>query len=69
MLSRSQAKESLSLDEFRQQMKHVWSSSINQSMISEAPNAYKSMLEIQENVLETIAIETIIKPFYNFKNN
>lgn len=69
LLSRSQAKEILSLDEFRQQMKHVWSSSINQSMISEAPNAYKSMLEIQENVSETITIFSIIKPFYNFKNN
>lgn len=69
LLTRSQAKDSLSLETFKHQMEDIWSACVNQSMISESPDAYKSLQEIQENVKDTIEIKGVIKPFYNFKNN
>lgn len=69
LLTRSEAKSLLSLDEFEEQMKDVWSSSVNRSMISESPNAYKSLKEIQETIIDSVEITNLIKPIYNFKNN
>ncbi|MDX5808822.1 MULTISPECIES: RtcB family protein [unclassified Bacillus cereus group] len=69
LMSRSMAKEQLSLDEYEDTMKHVWSSSVGQSTLDESPMAYKPMDEIMTNIQDSVHIEKIIKPVYNFKAN
>ncbi|WP_059174044.1 RtcB family protein [Bacillus sp. FJAT-27445] len=67
ILSRSKAKKTLSMDEFNSTMKGIWTTSVSEETLDEAPMAYKSMGEILEKAEETVAISTIIKPVYNFK--
>lgn len=67
IMSRSKAKESISLDEFEQSMQGIYTTSVNQATIDESPMAYKPMEEIIENIKDTVEIVKIIKPIYNFK--
>lgn len=69
IMSRKKAKESLSLEDFQNTMTEVWTTSVVESTIDEAPMVYKPMNEIIENTKETIDIKHIIKPLYNFKAN
>jgi len=67
LMSRSQAKESFTVHEFKKQMKDVYSSSVNSSTLDECPMAYKSMDDIVNNIEDSVKIDKIIKPIYNFK--
>ncbi len=67
LMSRSKAKELVALEEFKESMKDVWTSSVGQSTLDESPMAYKPMDEIIENIHDTVDIISIIKPLYNFK--
>ena len=67
LMSRSEAKEFISIEEFKETMKDVFSTSINQSTIDESPFAYKPMESIIENIKDTVEIVERIKPIYNFK--
>lgn len=69
IMSRSQAKELVTLEEFTESMEGIFSTSVGTSTIDEAPQVYKPMLEIIENVQDTVDIIDIIKPVYNFKAN
>ena len=55
------------LEEFKESMKDIYSTSIVEETIDEAPFAYKPMQEIIDNIQDTVEIEKIIKPIYNFK--
>ena len=67
LMSRNQAKESISMKDFRDSMSNVFSTSVCNSTIDEAPQAYKPMDEIVENIRDTVEIIDVIKPVYNFK--
>lgn len=67
LMGRNEAHKKLSFDEFKEQMKDVYSTSVLTETLDEAPNAYKSMNEIIEAIGETVDIVDIIKPIYNFK--
>lgn len=67
ILSRTKAKQLLQLNDFTNSMKHVYTTSVNQDTIDESPLAYKTMQEIIENTTETIDIQSVLKPVYNFK--
>ena len=67
LMSRSAAKDSITLSQFTQAMKGVFSSTVNRSTIDEAPFAYKPMEEIIANIGDTADIVKVIKPVYNFK--
>lgn len=69
IMSRSKAKEMVSIDEYKESMKGVWSTSVCESTIDESPMAYKPMDEIIRNVKDTVDIIDVIKPLYNFKAN
>lgn len=66
--SRSEASELISLEEYEDAMKGIYSSCISRSTIDESPLAYKNANEIIDNITETAAIEKIVKPEYNFKD-
>lgn len=65
--SRSQAKEVITLEEFQDSMKNVFTTSVNQNTIDESPMVYKPMEEILENITESVDVIDILKPIYNFK--
>jgi len=67
LMSRSKAKESISMKEFKDSMEGIYTTSVNISTIDESPMAYKPMDEIIQNIQDTVKIEKIIKPIYNFK--
>ena len=67
LMSRSKAKEQISIDEFEKSMEGVFTTSVLPSTIDESPMAYKSMDEIIRCIDPTVEIIEIIKPVYNFK--
>lgn len=67
LMSRSEAKERVSMTEYKDSMKGIYTTSVNKSTIDESPMAYKPMQEIIENIKDTVEIIDIIKPIYNFK--
>lgn len=69
VLSRSKAKELLSIDEFKETMSDVWSTSVAESTLDESPMAYKPLNEIVENIGDSVEVQHIMKPLYNFKSN
>ena len=66
-MSRGDAKRSLDLDEFTEDMRDIYTTTANRSTIDESPRAYKPMDEILENIKDTVEVIKIIKPIYNFK--
>ncbi len=67
IMSRRKAKETFNLEEFRKSMEDIYSTSVLEETIDEAPFVYKPMQEIIDNIQDTVEIEKIIKPIYNFK--
>jgi len=67
VLSRTKAMKTLNMDDFHNTMKGIWTTSVSEETLDEAPMAYKSMNEILEKVEETVEIASFIKPVYNFK--
>jgi len=68
LMGRSEAKKTLSLTEFESTMKGVYSTTVGQSTLDEAPDAYKGMAEIVANIGDTADIIKVIRPIYNFKS-
>lgn len=67
IMSRKQAKETLSLKEFQNEMKDIYSTTVVLNTLDEAPMAYKFVDEIIDNIKDTVEIEKRIFPIYNFK--
>ena len=67
IMSRMKAKETFNLEEFKESMQGVYSTSVVEETIDEAPFVYKPMQEIIDNIQDTVEIVKIIKPIYNFK--
>ena len=67
LMSRSMAKESLNIDDFKQSMDGIYTTCVNKDTIDESPMAYKPMDEIIRNIDATAEIVKTIKPIYNFK--
>lgn len=67
IMSRSMAKKQLDMEEYCRQMSDVYSTSVCESTIDEAPMAYKSSEEIISLISNTVSVERRIYPIYNFK--
>lgn len=67
IMSRMKAKEIFNLDEYKESMKDIYTTSVNEDTIDEAPFVYKPMQEIIDCIGDTVDIIKIIKPIYNFK--
>lgn len=66
-LSRTQAKDKLTMQEYKIQMKDIFSSCISTATIDESPMAYKNSQEIIQAIAPTAEIIDHLKPLYNFK--
>lgn len=67
IMSRMKAKMELSLKDFEESMKDVYTTSVCDETLDESPMVYKPMQEIIDNIKDTIDVIKIIKPIYNFK--
>ena len=67
VMSRSKAKAELDMNEFKESMKGVYTTSVNASTIDESPMAYKPMEAITSAIGDTVEIVSHIVPLYNFK--
>ena len=66
-MSRTAAKNNLSMDEYKEAMKGIYTSSVCEATIDEAPMAYKSLEDIIDVIKESVEIVDVMKPIYNFK--
>lgn len=69
LMSRTKAKESLNMEEYRKVMEGIYTTSVNEVTLDEAPQAYKSLEDIIDVIRESVDIIDIMKPIYNFKAN
>ena len=67
LMSRNNAKASLSMDDYRKSMEGIYTTSVNEFTLDEAPMAYKSLEDIIDVIEESVDIIDILKPVYNFK--
>jgi RNA-splicing ligase RtcB len=67
LFSRTAAKEQLSMEEFRQRMNKVYSTSVCESTLDESPMAYKPTGEIRSLIEPTVEVLDVIKPVINLK--
>ncbi len=67
IMSRTKAKNSLSMEEYKEAMKGVYTTSVNEQTLDEAPMAYKSLEDIIDVVRESVDVIDVMKPIYNFK--
>lgn len=67
IMSRKKAKECINIDDYKQAMAGIYTTSVNEQTLDEAPMAYKSLNDIIDVIKDTVDIIEIIKPVYNFK--
>ena len=67
LMSRTKAKNTLTLEEYQETMKGVYTTSVNENTLDEAPMAYKSLEDIIDVIRESVDVIDIMKPVYNFK--
>lgn len=67
LMSRSDAKDELTLDKFKDEMAGIFTTSVCRGTLDESPMAYKPMNTIVENIKDTVDIIEVVKPVYNFK--
>lgn len=67
LMSRSKAKENISLEEFQKSMAGIYTTSVNESTLDESPMAYKPIENILDNIKDTVEVIEVIRPIYNFK--
>ena len=64
---RKDAENSFTVSEFKKQMEGIYTTSVSQDTLDECPMAYKPMDEILAHISDTVRVERIIHPIYNFK--
>lgn len=67
IMSRSKAKENIDLEAYRRAMEGIYTTSVNENTLDEAPMAYKSLEDIIDVIRDTVDIIEVLKPVYNFK--
>lgn len=67
LMSRTQAKKEVSMEDFKETMKGIYTSCISKETLDESPMAYKDWHEIVDMIEDTVEVVKHIKPIYNFK--
>ena len=67
LMSRNAAKSSLSMDEYKKAMSGIYTTSVCEATLDEAPMAYKRLEDIIDVIKESVDVIDIMKPIYNFK--
>ena len=67
IMSRTKAKETLDLEAYKATMAGIYTTSVNEATLDEAPMAYKSLEDIIDVIEESVDVIEVLKPIYNFK--
>ena len=67
VMSRAGARQKLSLEEYKKEMEGIYTTSVNEDTLDEAPMAYKSLSDIIDVIGESVEVIEVLKPIYNFK--
>ena len=67
IMSRGTAKEQLSMEDYKNSMAGIYTTSISEGTLDESPQAYKSLDDIIDVIGDTVDIIEVMKPVYNFK--
>lgn len=67
IMSRARARAELDMTEFRDSMDGIYTTSVDESTIDEAPNAYKAMDDILPAIKPTVEVMERTIPVYNYK--
>ena len=67
LMSRAEAKNSISMKDYKASMEGIYTTSVNKGTLDESPMVYKPMDEIVANIAPTAEIISRIRPIYNFK--
>ena len=67
LMSRKDARNTIAMSEYKKSMKDVWSTSVSNLTVDEAPQAYKPMDEIVSKLSDTCDIVDRLSCLYNFK--
>ena len=67
LMSRTKAKTTLSMEEYKSEMKGIYTTSVNEKTLDEAPMAYKSLEDIIDVIRDSVDVIDVMKPIYNFK--
>lgn len=67
IMKREDVKANYTVASFKKEMKGIYSSCISKDTLDEGPFAYRNIDSIKEVIQETVAIDKVIKPIYNFK--
>ena len=67
LMSRRAARENLDLAEYKKTMEGIYTTSVNEKTLDEAPMAYKSLEDIIDVIRESVDVIDVMKPIYNFK--
>ena len=67
IMSRMTARDTLTMEDYRAQTEGLFSTTVNEDTLDEAPMAYKPAEMILPYIEETVTIDRILKPVFNFK--
>ena len=67
VMSRSGARQTLSMEEYKKAMEGIYTTSVNEQTLDEAPMAYKSLSDIIDVIGESVEVIEVLKPIYNYK--
>ena len=67
IMKREEVKNHFTVSSFKSEMKGIYSSCIGKDTLDEAPFAYRSLKDITDVIGETVTINRVIRPVYNFK--
>ena len=67
LMRRSEAKASISIEEYREAMRGIYTTSVNESTLDESPMAYRGIDDILDTVEPTVEVVDVVTPVYNFK--
>ena len=67
IMSRGKARATLTLEDYQKTMEGVYTTSVNEHTLDEAPMAYKSLADIIDVIRESVDVIDVMKPIYNFK--
>ena len=67
LMSRSKAKEALTVEAYKAAMEGIYTTSVNEKTLDEAPMAYKSLEDIIDIIRDSVDVIDIMKPVFNFK--
>lgn len=68
LMSRAEARKKISMEEYAESMKGIFSTCVDMSTIDESPMSYKPIEVIMEDIKDTVEIIKVIRPIYNFKS-